>query len=143
MIFRPTIQVHKTVLDGFRRRAWRAYPNEYLESILGVITLAGFSINILSPVNHTGSRLVVNYDHDVEDLHDAEDDTKSQFLGYIHTHIGWRVCQHFSEEDHLDALNNKELLSGVCWIYRSGNKRHSEFYFEVPRPPLLLEISNQ
>lgn len=140
-IARPTVLVHKTVLDGFRRRAWKAYPLEYIEQVLGRVSENGFEIRILTPVVHQGSPLAVNYDHDIDDIHESEDLTKSQFLGYIHTHIGARVCEHPSEEDYLDALANNELLSGVCLLYKSGGKRHSVFHFEIPQAPMVLKIA--
>lgn len=143
MITHPKVRIHSKVLKGFKRRAWETYPNEHIECVMGVRSLDGFDIHILTPVDVIAADpSKVDYDHDLEVISETEQTTRSRFLGYIHTHIGKRTCEHLSLTDSIDALNNQELLTGVCLLYISHGKRHSIFHFEIPQPPLLLEISN-
>jgi hypothetical protein len=111
--------------------------------MFGTALSDGFEISFFAPVEvGYRSHSEVYYDHDPEFIEEMEEQTGSSFLGYIHTHIGKRTCQHPSLVDYKDALGHQEQLMGVCLLYKAG-RRYSALHFEIPQPPFLLEISNK
>lgn len=139
----PKVQIHKKTLRAFKLRAWKTYPNEHIEGMFGFAGPNGFDISYFAPVDVVfRSVSEVYYDHDPESIEDIERQTGTKFLGYIHTHIGKRTCQHPSLVDYEDALSHQEQLMGVCLLYKAGRK-YSTLHFEIPQPPFVLEISNK
>lgn len=137
------IRIHSKILKAFKQRAWKAYPVEHIEAMHGIPRNdGGFDIYAFTPVEHRGTIDYVNYVHDPELQHDTSEEIKTIFLGYIHTHIGKRTCEHLSFHDCIDTQTSNEILTGVALIYISRGRRFSVFHFERPRPPMVLEISN-
>ncbi len=141
---RPKVQIHKNILRAFKLRAWSHYPNEYIEAMYGRVTVAGFDIHLFAPVDISFAAVDhLYYDHNPESIDDHEKLTGSQFLGYIHTHIGKRTCEHLSLCDYEDALKNQELITATCLLYKTNGRKYAVTHFEIPKPPVLLAISNK
>ena len=101
-----------------------------------------FDIHLFAPVDISAAKVdYICYDHNVESIDEQEQSTGSQFLGYIHTHIGRNTCEHLSLTDYEDALRNGELLTATCLLFKTNGRKYAVTHFEVPKPPAKLVIS--
>ena len=136
------VRIHASTIKSFKSRAWKTYPNEHIEGMFGSIQSVGFDIKIFTAVTVLKtSPMCLYYRDNPDDLAEIERLTGSKFLGYIHTHIGKKTCEHLSSADYVDALENAETLTGICHLYQSSGRRYSVLHFEIPRSPMRLKIS--
>lgn len=129
------VQVSRSVLNGYRKRALKKYPSEYLESIFGRIN--GKTIQILAfyPMEHKGTPESCEYETIiVEEQQDGEDaPPKMKWLGTIHSHPDSQG--HPSEADWVSARTDGEIISGIyqIWPHKTGRGRKTckvRFYSE-------------
>ena len=124
--------IDRKALAGFRRRALRRYPLEYIETLWGMSNKSGgVSIVEFRQLDHEATTDSVEFD--AEDTEAGIRDGKLTQLGTIHTHPDMAYCEP-SEDDWHDAGDRKEIIIGVMAIpARAPDKpvRRSrvQFYF--------------
>jgi proteasome lid subunit RPN8/RPN11 len=127
------VQVSRSVLNGYRKRALKKYPDEYLESIFGRIDGQVIRILAFYPMEHDGSPDACRYETVVVDEQkDGEDSPpKMKWLGTIHSHPD--AQGHPSEADWESARMDGEIVSGIYQILPHKGKRKTgkvRFYSE-------------
>ena len=135
------VKVDRRVLSGYRRRALKKYPLEYMESVFGRV--AGQTINILAfyPIEHKGTTETCKYDVAAIDEQKGGEDSppKMKWLGTIHSHPDGGWCP--SEADWETSRIDGETVSGIYQILPRRGKRklgRVRFYSE---PLQELKIS--
>ena len=135
------VKVDRRVLAGYRRRALKKYPLEYMESIFGRVV--GQTINILAfyPIEHRGTPEECEYEQSaVEESKDGTDcPPKMKWLGTIHSHPDGGGEP--SGADWETSRADGEVVSGIYQILPRRGKRklgRVRFYSE---PLQELKIS--
>jgi proteasome lid subunit RPN8/RPN11 len=129
------IMIDKRVLKGFIRRALKAYPKEYAEAVWGNIEDSTINIKVLQDLEHEATRDSITYDAAVMNRSKQEaSDFGMAFLGDIHTHPDTYDASP-SEDDWDDSASNKQIILGICsiWKLKSGRRRTRTRFW--PRPP--------
>lgn len=129
------VVVDNRVLGGYRRRALRHFPNEYMETLWGRISNNVITIIAFQAIEHEATTKDLSYDDDqiFIQTEDANDE-KLQLLGTIHSHpypthtctkCGTTADPSPSKADWVDMADNSEIVSGVCaiWVRESGRKQ--------------------
>lgn len=133
------IVIDRKAEQGFRRRALRAFPSEYIETLWGYVDGDTLNICVFMPIKHTAAPAWVDYDEEEFDHQEEEAaEYKLELLGTIHTHPD-RTETHFSETDLVSAQDTQECVLGICAIEeekREGKKRRvcRIAYWPTPRP---------
>jgi proteasome lid subunit RPN8/RPN11 len=127
--------VSKAELDKFRRRAIKSYPNERIELLWGKRRgLDTFEIFLFDQVKHERGRKWCKSDEDDHEISIQEaQDRGFVILGTIHTHPNRdEACP--SESDFDDALEQGEVISGICaiWENKKTGKLKSRVRFWGP-----------
>jgi proteasome lid subunit RPN8/RPN11 len=136
------IVVHKDVINAFKRRALKKYPNEYGEIILGKLsdndTLHIYVFDRLNIFSATSS--VLHYGMPEEEVCEGHN---LDFFGVIHTHINsldgpsetdWHFFDYAVNEDH-SILNDEEITTlnsyviGILYLKKLKNVTHWSLYF--------------
>jgi proteasome lid subunit RPN8/RPN11 len=132
------VVVDKSTLAGFKRRALRKYPNEYIENIWGVVDDGTARIVVFRKIDHTATAESIVYDVDEDD----GSEPGLRLLGTIHTHPDGIAL--LSEDDIESILENNERLSGVLAITKRGKRRLSSInFFSLTETPIPLVISEE
>lgn len=117
---------------NLRERAWRRYPNEYIEAIIGhKQRKGGWRIRkfIKIPIIKATPMYV---EYDVEFLRDLKKIWKTDFLGTIHTHTTLDSIPSASKWDMSDAVINKEKVIGIMHLNKSGKRKNTQLSFYSP-----------
>lgn len=125
------IQVSRSVLNGYRKRALKKYPDEYMESIFGRIDGQKIVILAFYPIEHEGSPDQCKYETaSVDEQKDGEDcPPKMKWLGTIHSHPDCEGCP--SEADWETARMDGEVVSGIYQILprKNGGRKFGKVRF--------------
>jgi len=136
------VQVDKAVLAGYRRRALRRFPNEYMETIWGKVSKEAIQICAFYPIDHKGQQEWLEYEPaDVEDQkerQDGPDHPKLQYLGSIHSHPD--ADGEPSEADWQSSRQDGERVMGIYQIVRNGGRKRGKVRF-YSEPLQELEIT--
>ncbi len=121
------VVVDRKVLDGFKRRALKLYPREFIEQIVGRIVDHQARIYAFRELEHQATRYEVVIDEDMDPMTEGEGESRYQILGTIHTHpqatiepsdIDWEAMQ-----------RDGELVMGICAIRQTPKRRFVSFAF--------------
>lgn len=133
-----TVLIDRKVLDGFKRRALRKHPNEYIEEVWGRVR--GEEMQVFS-LNKVKIKSADSENVDYECSGDCGDrDQNLKLLGTIHTHI----YPDPAEPSRIDLKNfheEEELLMGIMSVKKTSNRRFSTTAFYAGRKKLELLIS--
>ncbi len=136
------IVVDAKVLDGFKRRALKAYPVELLEQIVGRVVEGQARVFAFQAIEHDATERDITLDDDVNPMTEGEDARRYDILGTIHSHPMDTV-----EPSPLDWSSMKEdgeLVMGVCSIRRTARRRFVSFaFFNRKKEQMQLTISEQ
>jgi proteasome lid subunit RPN8/RPN11 len=116
------IHVDRKAEREFRRRAVRAYPNEYMEGLWGYIRGSVIYVCAFVPMEHKGYYQHLTYKDEV--LDDHEDEAREhnlEYLGTIHTHPDLLETL-FSEHDLREVQNTQDAVMAICAITQEINK---------------------
>lgn len=116
------VVVNKKVLRGYIRRALKAYPKEYMETILGRINGQDIEIWAFQDIPHDGTKMQCGYDPG--DLREQAEEAAAEdmiLLGTIHSHTNGYDAP--SDQDWKDSRMNNELLLGICAISKTPKGR--------------------
>ncbi len=136
------IVVDRKVLDGFKRRALKAYPLELLEQVVGRIVGSQARVFAFQAIEHEATKRDITLDDDVNPMTEGEDVRRFDILGTIHSHPLDTV-----EPSPLDWSSMKEdgeLVMGVCSIRKTARRRFVSFaFFKRNKEQLQLTISEE
>jgi len=134
------VVVDRKVLDGFKRRALRLYPREFIEQIVGRIVDHQIRIYAFRELEHQATRYEVVIDEDLDPMTEGEDESRYQILGTIHTHpqatiepsdIDWEAMQ-----------RDGELVMGICAIRQTSKRRFVSFaFYNIHKEQMQLTIA--
>jgi proteasome lid subunit RPN8/RPN11 len=127
----------------FRRRAIRALPNEYLETMYGFIKDDEVYICAFMEFEHESSPVDISYDDDdlVRDQNHAQANGLTM-LGTIHTHPD-REDALYSESDARSCWETKqEIVFGICAISNKGKRRKCHVAYWPGVEPLPVTYVN-
>jgi proteasome lid subunit RPN8/RPN11 len=139
------VHVNRRAEQGFRRRARKAFPVEYIETLWGRIRGGALYVHIFMPLHHGSvgwkNDIPANLWYDPEDLEDQEDEArehKLDYLGTIHSHVH-QVDSIFSEADLRSIQGTVDCVMGICSItLQCSNGRTRKVcqvdYWPSPRP---------
>lgn len=136
------VQVDRRVLKGFRQRALKKYPLEYMETIFGSVKNNVIQIVFFSPIDHSATTNSCQYSlHAIEEQQDKEDLTEFrnlQMLGTIHSHPDAPIEP--SEGDWYTSRTDGDIVSGIYQICpRKGRRKYGKVRFYAD-PVQELEI---
>lgn len=138
-----SVSIDRRVLEGFRRRAKKAYPREFLEAMIGQATIHGeVLVHAFCAVPHEGTRDYCNYDP--ADMCSLEEEFAPQGLhvvGSIHSHPSMNTCVHPSDLDHATGVEHGEFVMGVLHVFKQNGVLRTRCHFSVPRKPLAVIVS--
>ena len=132
------IVVHRKVLDGFKRRALKLYPREFLEQIVGRIVDREVRIYAFRELEHQATRYEVVIDEDMDPMTEGDDDRRYQILGTIHTHPQATIEP--SDLDWEAMARDGELVMGICAIRKTAKRRFVSFAF-YNRDKSLMQLT--
>ena len=121
------IVVDRKVLEGFKRRALRLYPLEFIEQIVGRIVDHQVRIYAFRELEHQATRYEVVIDEDMDPMTEGDDDRRYQILGTIHTHPQATIEP--SDIDWEAMERDRELVMGICAIRKTAKRRFVSFAF--------------
>jgi proteasome lid subunit RPN8/RPN11 len=130
------VQVARSVLDGFRKRALKKYPSEYMETIFGRISGQVIQILAFYPIEHEGTPgRCAYYAAAMEEQQDGTDcPPKMKWLGTIHSHPEGSSTP--SDADWETAREDGEVISGIYQILpslkRKGRKIGKVKFYSEP-----------
>lgn len=133
-----SVLIDRKVLDGFKRRALRRHPNEYIEEVWGRVRGDELQIFSLNPISiQSASPENIEYECSAEC---GERSENLRLLGTIHTHIHPDPA----EPSRIDLKSHKEegeLLMGIMSVKKTAKRRFSSTAFYAGRKKLELLIS--
>lgn len=135
------VVIDKRVLEGFKKRALKHYPREFLEIMLGRVDGERVFVYGFETFDHEGDRDTIWVDPESK-FNDDQDIHRHAILGTVHTHCD--VSPDPSPTDWRNARAEKELIFAVCGIRKSrGGRRFVSWWFGDPvaRKQLHLVIS--
>ena len=136
------VVVDRKVLEGFKRRALKAYPLELLEQVVGRISGSQARVFAFQGIEHEATNRDITLDDDVNPMTEGEEPKRYDILGTIHSHPMDTV-----EPSPLDWTSMKqdgELVMGVCSIRKTSRRRFVSFaFFGRRKAQLQLTISEQ
>jgi proteasome lid subunit RPN8/RPN11 len=132
---------------GYRRRALRRLPNEYLETLWGYVRGTTAYVCVFMPLEHKARPQSLEY-NDCDWEHDADEarEHNLHLIGSIHSHPR-REDTVFSETDARGVFDTSEIIMGICSIENptkaNGLTRRKcrVDYYPCPRP-LDVKYSN-
>lgn len=120
------IVLDRKLLDGFKKRALKKYPNEYMEVMLGEISRGKARIFSFQDFDHSGTPTNIITDDDA--CHNEDREAFDQpILGSLHTHPNG-IAQP-SELDLQTAAEDGEKVWGICAISKRKNRRYVSWGF--------------
>lgn len=105
------VVIDRKVLDGFKRRALKLYPREFIEQIVGRMVDHQCRIYAFRELEHEATRYEVVIDEDMDPMTEGEDEKRFQILGTIHTHPQSTIEP--SDIDWEAMARDDELVMGV------------------------------
>ena len=143
MLKQPRIVVDKHQERLFRRRAYRAYPAEHIETLWGFVHAGTVYVCAFTPIDYTAAPTWIQYDDEEWDL--SEELAREHGLAHIgscHTHPD-RAETIFSEQDLRSSLEEgRDLVMAICAIDSSGKRRRSRMAYWPNVRPFALEYSD-
>lgn len=137
-----SIRVDRSAEAGFRRRALRALPNEWIETLWGFVENGVAYICVFMPVSQKGSPTEVTYsDSEIEAQKLEARSYKLEVLGSIHTHPD-REETIFSEGDLRELQRLPELVMGICAIDISSKRRKCRVAYWPGVKPMKVEYTD-
>lgn len=139
------IHVDRQAERAYRRRAQRAYPREYMETLWGRARGNTLYIYCFMPIRHTSTpdrdycpAAIWYEDEDLEDQHEEAPDHRLECLGTIHSHPD-RIDSIFSEGDLREVQDKADCLMGICAITQQVSRGRTRKvcqieYWPSPRP---------
>lgn len=121
------VVIDRKVLDGFKRRALKLYPREFIEQIVGRMVDHQCRIYAFRELEHEATRYEVVIDEDMDPMTEGEDEKQFQILGTIHTHPQSTIEP--SDIDWEAMARDDELVMGICAIRRTSRRRFVSFAF--------------
>lgn len=115
------VVIDKRILEAFKRRCLKRYPNERLEVLLGKIVGDQAHVHSLQDIAHKSRRLECESDEDIE---------YSEHIGTIHSHPDIDCTP--SNTDIETAIDEGEKIFGICSIRRKNNRRFISWGFFAP-----------
>lgn len=128
------ISVDHRVLAGFRRRAWRVFPKEHIEVVIG----RGTEIHAIHPLEYRSTSEMCAFDEEQLAIV-AQQVHPLQVLGTIHTHPGCDTCEP-SEGDWLALRQTPERITGICSLWEKNGRRRSRIRFFRATAPFHLDV---
>lgn len=128
------IVVDRRTLNGFRRRAWRAFPNEHIEVLIG----REGEIHAIHPIDYLSTRSMCVYDDEQFEIV-RKQVHPLQLLGTIHTHPNIDTCEP-SEHDWIALRQWPERVTGIACLYTTGKRRRSRVQFYRAIAPFHLDV---
>jgi proteasome lid subunit RPN8/RPN11 len=137
MVLVTRIVVDKEQENNFRRRALRAMPDEYIETLYGYVDGSTAYICAFVDCEHEGTPAQVTYDDDELDSHEHHARKNGlELLGTIHSHPD-REDPLYSHADARDCFDKKkESLFGICAISITGKRRKCNIAYWPAVQPL-------
>ena len=148
------IVIDKEAEAGYRRRALKAYPVEYIEALWGYVRGDVLYVCAFVNMKHTSNTTQCDYeDEELDDHEDQAKEEKLELLGTIHSHP-WRKAvslnnpndivdeAFFSQSDLVGSQDSQESVIAICSITKfkgrgEPRKRCIMRYWPAVRP---LEI---
>ena len=134
------VVVDRKVLDSFKRRALKVYPQEIFEQVVGRISGTQARIFAFRDLEHTARKGDIYTDEDMNPMTEGEDESRFDILGTIHSHpqdtvepsaLDWETMQ-----------KDGELVMGICAIRRTAKRRFVSFaFFNMSHAQLQLTVS--
>ena len=125
------VRVAETVLRGFRRRALKVYPKEWMETVWGRVTPQGIDIFAFHPIDHKGTRHECQYvSSDIDAQRDEEaPEYKLELLGTCHSHPDALDAPSYADWE--TTVSDKEIISGIYQILRrpQGKRKFTRVRF--------------
>jgi proteasome lid subunit RPN8/RPN11 len=132
------VVVDRKVLDGFKRRAMRAFPNEYIEEVWGRLRKGEahvFAISTIKQIDATPNEVEAELSAEC-----GEREKNLTLLGTIHTHIHPDPA----EPSRIDLINFREegeLIMGIMSVKKTGKRRFSTTAFYSGNKKLELLVA--
>jgi proteasome lid subunit RPN8/RPN11 len=138
------VVVDKRAEQGFRRRALRRYPLEYIETLWGRIEGTTAYVHAFMPLKHSATPDQIDYDDaDLWDQHDEARDEQLTVLGSIHTHPD-RDEAIFSEGDLREhIIDPHDRVMGICAIECKGKRRKCRVIYWPGVLPCLVTYTGE
>ena len=141
------VVVDKSAERGFRRRALRKMPLEYIEALIGYVQDGVAHVCLFIPFEHTATSRYIYYDEDAyEDCNDEAKEHHLVHIGSVHSHPRCKDAM-FSEEDLADSSGDtRDLIMGVCAIevrHKAGKtRRRCRIAYWPGVPPLKVDYTD-
>ncbi len=132
------IVIDQKVLEGFKRRALKLYPREFIEQIVGRIVDHEVRIYAFREFEHQATRYEVVIDEDMDPMTEGDEDKRYQILGTIHTHPQASIEP--SDIDWEAMARDDELVMGICAIRKTAKRRFVSFAF-YSRNKSLMQLT--
>lgn len=124
--------VDRKALQGFQRRAYKVYPNEHAEVMVGVIRRSKVRVTSFKQCDYSSNRDAVYIDDGYLNEH-------RQALGTAHTHPNCPAEP--SKTDIESSARNGETIFAICSIRRRVNRWFVQWsFFDGPGRKLELTI---
>lgn len=128
----------RSLLLAFRRECRERFPIENLACIWGHREGDEVHIERIVPLPHDADEHQANYDT----RHITASKIKAlkagmEWLGTIHSHCTTRkasACHHLSPADVETAIDNGEIVSGICYVFMDGTRTEIHWHQPVPLP---------
>lgn len=134
------VVIDKRVLANFRKRAWRKWPKEHMEALFGRRLKNEVHITVFYHFPHRGTVWHCTYELDeIERLREEASQLGLEYLGAIHTHTGLKTCEHMSEMDHQTSLADGDVISGILYLTKAGQRR-SRINFYIPSEKITIDL---
>jgi proteasome lid subunit RPN8/RPN11 len=134
------VMVDRKVLDGFKRRALKFYPREFLEQIVGRIVGTQVRIYAFRELEHEATKWEVIIDEDLDPMSEGEDSRHYDILGTIHTHPLSSIEP--SDLDWEAMKRDGEHVMGICAIRKTMKRRFVSFaFYNTDKALLQLTVS--
>jgi proteasome lid subunit RPN8/RPN11 len=131
-----SVVVDRRVLAAFRRRAWKAFPNEHVEIIVG----QGTEIHGIHPIEYISTPNICFFDFDDELELLAKQVAPLRVLGSIHTHPGHMDASP-SEHDWESLRASPERITGICAMWEAAKGRRSRIkFYHALAPFTIIEV---
>jgi proteasome lid subunit RPN8/RPN11 len=132
------VHVDKRVLRGYIRRALKAYPKEYMETLWGRIRGSDVEIVSFQNIEHTATKDAAYYDPgELASQNEEAQESQLQVLGTIHSHPDG--CTWPSEDDMKSALMGGEIVCGIVAIKNGARRSAKVIMLPVIKPFELIQ----
>ena len=136
----PVILCSERELRGYKRRAARAFPKEYLELMFGTVSGQNITIEKLVYVPQVATRLWVNWksdDHYEDVIAATEAQHGFEFIGTIHSHTlnhDGAEKPSYADNDSAHAWDEQVFAIDLIAKAKSGKYRHDVHFYRTQKP---------